>query len=508
MRALFALVCLCASAPPGWFPGAGLLVLPGWMAFYAMGERVRRPLLLSYLVGVGHLLVFSVSLRHVAWGAVVAIAVLGGLYYLLTTWLTRSIARFLPGSLAFGLTLAAACWLRAHIPDLYYPHAQPVHCLYHWPVLLGSVRWGSEIFGNMLIGMLAAALVDLYRSWHGARPGWRRSVWMAGGTGAVILSTVVFPGSAPSGDQSVRISLLEPRLQPEDFRPFNEDPDAALRRMRVIEPTRALVAGGDPPDLMVWPESVEVLPGERASLDLPTGTRLLAGDVLRDSSGSRVIAVLTDDRGRQLGYHEKQRLVAGGERVPYLDWLPEDVVEWIRELFEAWMNQPLPDTQSGAPRPLLETADGVPFGALICFDNAFPEVSEDMVRRGARFLVVISNESWYRGGDELAQMEAMTVCRALECGVPLVRCTVDGATLVVNQEGRVVDRLPSDTPHETGPGFLTVDLMVSATGPPALPWLHPLIRWIVLFGVLLGFGSRILIWCRLLSLGFQRGSAA
>ena len=508
MRALLALVCLCAAAPPGWFPGAGLLVFPGWMAFYAMGERSKRSLLLSYLVGVGHLLVFSLSLRHVAWGAVLAIALLGGFYYLLTTWLTRSLARFVPGALAFGLILAAACWARAHVPDLHYPHAQPVHCLYPWPALLGSVRWGSEIFGNLLVGMSAAVAVDLYRSWRGARPGWRRSVWIAGGTGAVILSTVVFPGSAPPGDQSVRISLLEPRLQPEDFRPFYEDPDAVLRRKRVIEPTRVLMVGPDPPDLMVWPESVNVLPGERTSLGLPTGTRLLAGTVRRDASGSRVIALLTDNQGRQLGYHEKQRLVAGGERVPFLDWLPDVVVEWIRAQFQAAMNQPLPDTQPGAPRPLLETADGVPFGALICFDNAFPEVAEDLVRRGARFLVVISNESWYGGGDELAQMEAMTVCRALECRVPLVRCTVDGATLVVDQEGRVVDRLPSPARHGEGPGILSVDLTVSSAGPLALPWLHPLIRWLVLLGVLLGFGSRILVWCRLLSPGFQRGKAA
>ena len=75
--ALIAAACLWASAPPAWFPGAGLLVLLGWMAFYAgIAEGVvRLPRLQAYLVGVIHMAAFSFSVRHVMLGAFVAIVV-------------------------------------------------------------------------------------------------------------------------------------------------------------------------------------------------------------------------------------------------------------------------------------------------------------------------------------------------------------------------------------------------------------------------------------------------
>ena len=53
---------------------------------------------------------------------------------------------------------------------------------------------------------------------------------------------------------------------------------------------------------------------------------------------------------------------------------------------------------AGELRPPLETAAGVKFGTLICYDNAFPGPSREQVASGARLLVVISNETWFAGG--------------------------------------------------------------------------------------------------------------
>ena len=495
--AAFSLLCLWASAPPAWFPGGGLLVLLGWMSFYAGIQPgvVRRAKLQAYLVGALHMAAFSFSVRHVMLEAYLAIALLGGCYYVLMVVWTRALGRWVPTSLAFGLALAGAHWLRGHFTEIQYPHCQPVHCLYQFPELLGSLTWGSEILGNVLLGVLAAGLVDLYRAWRVGVPGHRRSLLVVAMTVLVLFVTSWAPGSVPAPDRSVRIAALEPGFT------ATESLSGSYRNLlgeRVLEPSRELLRQEPAPDLLIWPESIYVhrLLGVGDSLrlewmrsvqiELPETTRLLAGttwaETSSDANNPKVIAVLSGAEGRYLGHHEKRRLVPGGEHQPFLDWLPTTWSDAIRQAFESAMGQRLPDCSPGEARGLLTTAASIPFGAMICFDNAFPEVSEDLVAAGASFLTVLSNESWYRGGAELDQMEAMSVCRALECRVPIIRCTVDGASMVVGPSGRVERRLPPQKARSSR--YLTLEVAVSSRGHRATPPLHALVWWTVFVSLL------------------------
>src|SRR5690606_23324070 len=112
-----------------------------------------------------------------------------------------------------------------------------------------------------------------------------------------------------------------------------------------------------------------------------------------------------------------------------------------------------PDMTAGRFRPPLLAPGDVPFAALLCFDNAFDGIAREQVEAGARLLVVLSNEAWYRGGGELEQMVAMSVFRALETGTGVVRCTVDGASCAIGPDGRILARLA--TPG-AGPRVLAV----------------------------------------------------
>lgn len=495
--ALITVLCLWAAAPPAWFPGGGFLVLVGWMAFYAAiaDGVVKRAKLQAYLVGAIHMAAFSFSVRHVMWEAFFGIVLLGGLYYVLMLVWTRAATRYLPGALAFGLALAGAHWLRGHFTDIQYPHCQPVHCLYRFPDLLGSLTWGSEIFANLLIGILAAGLVDLYRAWRVGTPDYRRSVLVLVAVVLVFFATMISPGAVPARDQSVKIAALEPGISSDDFWAGRV---GSLMSSRVLQPSRELAIRQPPPDLLVWPESIaihrltglsdppQLMRARGAALDLPDPTRLLTGSdwVLgnAENRGVKVVALLTDARGRYLGHQEKRRLVPGGEQQPFLGWLPGWASEQIRGLFEWAMGGELPDVTPGESRPLLATATGIRFGAMVCFDNAYPEVTEELVGMGASFIVVISNEAWYRGGAELDQMEAMTVCRALECRIPILRCTVDGASMLVEPSGRVSLRLEPQKSRSSR--FLQVDLAVSSGGHRAVPPLHTAVRWVVLLALL------------------------
>ncbi|MHC4814420.1 MAG: apolipoprotein N-acyltransferase [Planctomycetota bacterium] len=521
---LTAVLCLCAAAPPGWFPGAGLLVLPGWMAFYALIETHKRRLLAAYLIGVVHLLAFSYSLVHMFWLAYVPIALVGGLYYLLAVAWTRALGRFVPAALAFGLALCGTTWLRCYMPGIYYPHAQPAHCLYHWPWLLGSVRWGSEVLANLLLGTLAAGIVNLYRAWRLARPPFRSAAWWLLGAAIswLVLTLVPPPGHSPGTGRTLRVVAIEPGFNAK-YVQEQRGVAAMLAAIRavMVQPTLRVAGPGaaTPPDLVVWPESIalqalEKLPGNNLlprlvgpdpPLRLHADSQLLVGTNLFVSAERiRVAALLLDAAGRYHGHHEKLYLVPGGETQPWF-------LRWLAPIIRAVMGiQDLPDyVEPGEYQRLLFTKGGTHFAAMICYDNAFPDVCRDYAFRGAEFFVVLSNECWYLGGAELDQMVAMTVFRALETGRPVIRCTVNGATLGVDGDGRLLGRLAAPA-HDHGPARLLdlqVPLAAGGSAPMAtwLWWLHVLLPYLVL-ATALALGHPLMrSWGRLWVRGPDRG---
>ena len=125
---------------------------------YAIAVGDRRPMLASYCLGVLYTGAFSWSLRHVLLPGWIAIALVGGLYTLCCAAAVRSLRPRLGAPLAFAVALAGTCWLRAEMPEIWYPHGQPCHDFWRWPWLLGVVRLGGEPLANGLLGAFAAAL--------------------------------------------------------------------------------------------------------------------------------------------------------------------------------------------------------------------------------------------------------------------------------------------------------------------------------------------------------------
>lgn len=495
--ALLCAASLTAGAPPAWFPFAPLLTLVGWAACYRLciGGHARRWV---YLAGAAHLCALSWSLRHVLGWAPFAIGAVGGGYFVLAGIWTRALRGRLAGPLAFGIAVAAVHWLRAAMPEISYPHGQPVHSFHELPALLGPVTWGGEVLANLLVAGLAAGLSAPARSWRTVGAlllGW------------VLLALVPCPrAAAPTGPGDLRVLIVQPGLDPG----FQHGSFLEAVRTALVEPTLRLAgpAAPAPPDLVVWPESsypggldlgggprLATLPGF-AGVRLAPRTRLLAGTLVADQARPVPVAVLVDARGGYQGHHEKQRLVPAGEAVPFAALLPLAARRWLASAVADSMGT-LPENAAGRPRPPLRTADGVPFAALLCFDNAFPAVAARAVADGARLLVVVSNEAWYHRGGELAQMVAMTRCRALETGTPVVRGTVDGATVVVGAAGELLAELPYG-PGPDGPRHLALAVPLGPGRLPPLAWAHRALAWAVLLSGLVVLWQAARSWARLL----------
>ncbi|MFK7741894.1 MAG: nitrilase-related carbon-nitrogen hydrolase [Planctomycetota bacterium] len=567
--ALLGGLLLGLASPPAAVPLFGeWLVVPALMLWFRAANASRRPLLWGYVFGAVHMAWFSWSVRHVLWPAYAAIVLVGGLYYLLASASVRALR---PGLRvpAFAIAVAGSFWLRAEMPEIYYPHGQPIHCLWQWPTLMLSVGALGEAFGNLLLGGLAAALVAIGQSWQLLQPSWRRAqaqllavvgLWaLTCFAGAVRLSGSTPklgdaaaagetggagdrggkgappgnapPGNAPQGNapqgsaRVARLAVVEPGFHPADVYALPAGQwraeFARLTRERLVAPTRRLLtdaAPGQRPDLVCWPESA--LPHALSRADLIAGRGRIGLGPLTSSpppaasptaastcvllAGANVVPVAAAnaaDRsaasatpaalwlelpsGRVLGHHEKQRLVPGGEFLPFFGVLPAGLQDSLRAAFasalgampnclpgtaEAPFALPLagPVGRAGPASPA--AAAKAQLGAMLCYDSAFPEPARALVEAGAEILVVLSNETWYRGGAELTQLLAMGAIRALETGRPVLRATFDGRSALLDARGRLVAELPLQPAPQPAARILQVSVRLPAVPPAPLPW--------------------------------------
>jgi len=160
-------------------------------------------------------------------------------------------------------------------------------------------------------------------------------------------------------------------------------------------------------------------------------------DAERDSLGSVATfnsAALFDPRGAMRARYAKHHLLPVGEVMPFTRVLP-----FLRHLDVGqaeWTAGPPPQ-----PMSVELTDGGFRVSTLICFESAFAELARDAVRRGSQCLVVITNDGWFGRSAGPKQHAWLARLRAVECGVPLVRCANNGISFICDADGNVLDRL-------------------------------------------------------------------
>jgi apolipoprotein N-acyltransferase len=226
--------------------------------------------------------------------------------------------------------------------------------------------------------------------------------------------------------------------------------EAIIDTQRAVLADLTRLAAGVRPDLVVWPETAVngAVPIEAAVMKLAAdaaaeaGAPLLTGTVeveaLDRPGGSRQIryynaAWLFATNGLPIGRYRKQHLVPFGEFIPGDAWIP-----LLARLAPTGFSC-TPGRESSVLR--IGRRDGRPgelaFSVLICFEDLFSRLSRRAVRRGARALINISNDAWFDGSIEPEHHMRQAVFRAVENGVPLLRCGNTGVTCAVDPFGRV-----------------------------------------------------------------------
>lgn len=282
--------------------------------------------------------------------------------------------------------------------------------------------------------------------------------------------------------RSVSVLMVQPNLDPQRTRDSKAEA-AALQRM-VKSTGRAIT--NQKPDLILWPEVAVpfALPqaGEAQDYLLQTvrrwNTPLLTGalDFPRVNEGATErfnAAVLlvpdTQQSARVAGISHKILPMPMVERVPYVDRVPA----LARLGIKVGAGDFYAKGKTFTPLSFT-TSEGaaVTVAAPICYEQLYPELTADLVRRGAQLLTVITNESWFGVTHGQYQLAAYGAMRAIETRRAIARAANTGVTGFVDRFGRFYQTVPWWSEQTlTGQVTLSDELTFYVRHPDLLPHL-------------------------------------
>jgi apolipoprotein N-acyltransferase len=195
------------------------------------------------------------------------------------------------------------------------------------------------------------------------------------------------------------------------------------------------------PGVIVWPETAMPFYFQDADqrhreiirISKKTGNWLLFGGPGYRMNDSGVIsysnsAFLLSPAGEYTGRYDKVHLVPYGEYVPLRKLFP-----FISKLVVG-----VGDFQAGKgffPLSLEKHKVGV----LICYEGIFPESGRAYKKLGANLLVNITNDAWFGNTSAPYQHLSMTVFRAVENRLFLIRAANTGISAIIDPTGRITD---------------------------------------------------------------------
>jgi len=232
----------------------------------------------------------------------------------------------------------------------------------------------------------------------------------------------------------VRLSVLQGNI-PQSIKWMHQ----YRRRILDIHLELTRLAAEEKPDLIIWPESS--FPGYFntdhhselvCALAKEIGIPLLVGGLywVTEQEAYNSAYFIGND-GRPLQHYDKIKLVPFAEYTP-LKFLLGGLKPVLRIVSAH-------DFTVGQKKVIFQwSKKEYPFAVLICFEDAFHDLARDFVDRGARFLVVITNDAWFGKTGEPYQHLQASIFRAVENGVPVVRAANTGVSGFISSRGELL----------------------------------------------------------------------
>lgn len=135
-----------------------------------------------------------------------------------------------------------------------------------------------------------------------------------------------------------------------------------------------------------------------------------------------------------LNFYHKMHLVPFGEYTPY-----RIIFSFISKFTHA-----IGELTPGSDY-ILHQFEGLNFASPICYEIIFPEISRKFVKKGASFLITITNDGWYGKSSAPFQHFTIAVFRAVENRRFVLRAATTGVSGIIDPFGRILSRSELDT---------------------------------------------------------------
>ncbi len=225
----------------------------------------------------------------------------------------------------------------------------------------------------------------------------------------------------------IELSLMQPSI-------LQEDKWNPLKASQIVEVYAQMLKETSPQSLVIFPEAswpylVQENDFSRLKRFSQQAQRyVLWGFLKRQASHFYNEAGLFSPRGHILEEYKKVKLVPFGEYVP------------LRRLlgFVNVLNQ-IGDISPGKEYTVFDYRNRR-FAVLICFEDLFPSLCFNFLKRDIDFFVNITNDAWFRGNPQAQQHLSLSVFRAIETGRSFLRVANTGITTIISSRGKILTK--------------------------------------------------------------------
>jgi apolipoprotein N-acyltransferase len=130
--------------------------------------------------------------------------------------------------------------------------------------------------------------------------------------------------------------------------------------------------------------------------------------------------------------YQKNLLVPFGEHVPFVEHFPflGNLIRWQVGI-SSW--------NVGKEQNVFDLS-AIKVGGIICIESIYPDYVAKFVQKGADFIAVVTNDSWYGYSSGPFQHKEISVLRAIENRRSVVRAANGGISCVIDPFGRTLKK--------------------------------------------------------------------
>lgn len=443
------------------FPGANLSVTawiaPGLMLWICCSGSVFR---IGYCVGLGRWIasiywLLFIPFRWHAIAGFVALASVLAIFTALWCWVCLKLLKTPTGSLSERLSktnkaqqilwpaLCAAAWVAIEMITARLLTGFPWNILgasqYRLLALIQIASF-SGVYGiSFLLVLFSVACVSFFVSLRSTKPiAVTALLPMVALFAAIAYGSVVLARPHPVG-QTIKIALVQPNIP----QPAIWDPNEKTNRfLKLVEISKTALKSS--PDLLVWPEAAmpDMFTRNRYTQDIVSGLvtsnkvwMVMGASDSRPKPGGAPdelqwanSAFLIDPMGELTSRYNKKHLVMFGEYMPLANIFP----------FLAKFRSGGAGLTAGNRNVVFTTSNPTAhFPVVICYEDMFAHEVRDRVTSETDFILNLTNDGWFGNSSVQWQHAINALFRAIENGIPLVRCTNNGLTCWIDSIGRL-----------------------------------------------------------------------